>query len=115
MKKILLSTMAALCAAALLCGCGELGLYNAGTYTATGDGYAGAVTVEVQFDSDAILSVLVTEHSETPGFGDRAIEEIPKRIVEAQTLEVDAVTSATITCDAIKDAVRKCILQAERK
>ena len=40
---------------------------------------------------------------------DRAIDEIPSQIVEAQTWDVDAVSSATFTSDAIREAVKMCI------
>lgn len=115
MKKIMVLMAAVLCMASLLAGCGSKPeLYNAGTYTATAEGYAGDVTVEVEFDKASILSVKVTDHNETVGFGDRAAEELPKKIVESQTWEVDAVSSATVTSDAIKAAVKDCMAQAEK-
>lgn len=42
-----------------------------------------------------VLSVHVLSHSETVNISDRAIDEIPSQIVEAQTWDVDAVSSAT--------------------
>ena len=62
--------------------------------------------------SDCILSVHVLSHSETVNISDRAIDELPSRIVEAQTWDVDAVSSATFTSDAIREAVRDCLAQA---
>ena len=47
------------------------GLYTAGTYTATAKGNNGDVTLEVTFDSDAIKSIEIKEHGETPGIFDR--------------------------------------------
>ena len=70
------------------------------------------VTVEVEFDGRSILSVHVLSHSETVNISDRAIDELPSRIVEAQTWDVDAVSSATFTSDAIREAVRDCLAQA---
>lgn len=100
--------------ALLLCaGCGKSGdIYTAGVYTASAEGYSGPVTVEVEFDGRSILSVHVLSHSETVNISDRAIDEIPSRIVEAQTWDVDAVSSATFTSDAIREAVRDCLAQA---
>lgn len=115
MKKIIALMTAVLCVASLLAGCGGTPeRYNAGTYMATAEGYAGDVTVEVEFDKASILSVKVTDHNETVGVGDRAADELPGKIVEAQTWEVDAITSATVTSDAIKAAVKDCISQAEK-
>jgi len=116
MKKMALAITAALCILALLAGCsGSTDTYKAGTYTAAAEGYAGEVEVEVEFDQDSFLSVKVTDHNETVGIGDRAIEELPSKIVEELTWEVDAVASATVTSDAIKAAVKDCIEQAKIK
>lgn len=115
MKNIMVRMTAVLCVASMLAGCGgKPELYNAGTYTATAVGYTGNVTVEVEFDKASILSVKVTDHNETVGYGDRAAEELPKKIVEAKNWEVDAISSATITSDAIKAAVKDCMVQAEK-
>lgn len=115
MKKSMVLMTAVLCLASLLTGCGSKPeLYHAGTYTATAEGYAGDVSVEVEFDKTSILSVKVTDHNETVGFGDRATEELPGKIVEAQTWEVDAISSATVTSDAIEAAVKDCMAQAAK-
>ncbi len=86
--------------------------YTAGSYTASASGNNGAVTVEVSFLEDAIESVKVLEHGETPGLSDPAIERIPAAIVENQSLAVDAVAGATNTSKAILDAVEDCVKQA---
>ena len=115
MKKRVQSVLfSVLVGALLLCaGCGKAGdIYTAGVYTASAEGYSGPVTVEVEFDGRSILSVHVLSHSETVNISDRAIDELPSRIVEAQTWDVDAVSSATFTSDAIREAVRDCLAQA---
>jgi fumarate reductase flavoprotein subunit len=98
----------------LLAGC-KAAVYQAGTYRATEKGYGGDLTVEVEFDRSSILSVKVTRQNETLGFGDKAIEELPKKIVELQTVEVDAISSVTLTSETIKAAVKDCIRQAKRE
>ena len=108
MKKGLQSVVfSVLVGALLLCaGCGKSGdIYTAGVYS-------GSVTVAVEFDGSSILSVHVLSHSETVNISDLAIDELPSRIVEAQTWDVDAVSSATFTSDAIREAVRDCLAQA---
>ena len=90
----------------------EAGLYTPGTYTGTAAGRNGDVTVEVTCSADAITAVTVTEHQETAGVADPAIEKIPEEIVEYQSLGVDAVTGATITSQAILDAAAAAIEQA---
>ena len=110
MKKGVQSVLfSVLVGALLLCaGCGKSGdIYTAGVYTASAP-----VTVEVELDGRSIVSVYVLSHSETVNISDRAIDELPSRIVEAQTWDVDAVSSATFTSDAIREAVRDCLAQA---
>lgn len=86
--------------------------YTAGTYTASANGNNGPVTVEVVFSANAIERVNVTEHSETAGICDVAIERIPQSIVDGQTLAVDVVSGATNSSKAILAAVENCVLQA---
>ena len=86
--------------------------YTAGTYEGTAKGHNGSVTVEVEFSDSSIMSVTVTDQEETPQIAAGALEQIPARIVEEQSLMVDAVTGATITSSAILEAVGDCAAQA---
>ena len=90
----------------------EAGIYTPGTYTGTAAGKNGDVKVEVTFSANAIDSVKVVEHSETAGISDGAIENIPAAIVENQSLDVDTVSGATVTSDAILKAVADAVAQA---
>ena len=67
------------------------------------------VEIEVVADAGTIYSVTVTSHNETPGIGSLAVEQLPGRIVEAQSVEVDGVAGATMTSNAIKKAVAECL------
>ena len=75
-------------------------------------GKVGDVVVEIVADRDTIYSVKVIEHNETPGVGSVAVDWIPSRIVEANSIDVDSVTGATITSDAIRAAVAKALRDA---
>ncbi len=90
--------------------------YTAGTYSATARGMNGDVEVEVTFSENAIDSVVVKNHSETYGVGygldTSPIEILPNKIVETQSLGVDTVTGATITSNAILNAVSDAVEQA---
>ena len=86
--------------------------YTPGTYTAQAEGLNGPVTVEVTFSENAIESVVVAAHKETPGISDGAIEKIPAEIVAGQTLNLDAVSGATYTSNAILNAVADAVAQA---
>lgn len=91
---------------------GEAGIYKPGTYVGTGVGHNGDVKVEVKFSADKITSVKVVEHEESDNIGSTAIERMPGVIEDKQTLNVDTVTGATFTSNAILQAVEDAVLQA---
>ena len=83
-----------------------------GTYTGTGRGNNGSVKVSVTVSGGAITEVKVTEHAETAGISDPAMERLPAAIVAQQSVAVDTVSGATNTSNAILTAVKDCITQA---
>ena len=86
--------------------------YKAGTYKGTAKGNNGDITLEVTFSKNAIKSIKVVSHKETPGLSDPAFAKIPDAIVKKQTLAVDAVSGATNTSRAILEAVEKAVKAA---
>lgn len=76
---------------------------------ATVDGYGGPLKVAVIKEGDKIQSVTILEHKETPGIGTKAIESLPQAIVKANSADVDKVSGATVTSEAIKKAVKTAI------
>lgn len=75
-------------------------------YESVAQGYAGNVYVEVSYDADlTIKSVVATHDGETQGIGTNAIEQLPALIIEANSVDVDIVAGATVTSDAILEAV----------
>ena len=85
---------------------------TAQTYATSAQGIFSEVKVETVADADGIYSVKVVEHGETPELGGVAAEELPGKIVEAQSVEVDGVAGATMTSNAIKSAVTEALIQA---
>ncbi len=85
---------------------------DAVTVTGTAQGINGDVTVEVTLTKDTIYSVKVTEQQETEGIGDKAIAAVPDEIVAANSTQVDAVSGATVTSNAIIEAVKNAITAA---
>lgn len=77
--------------------------------TGTARGYGGDVTVTVTVDGDDITSVEAVGENETQGVGSKAIEELPERITDADSTDVEGVSGATITSNAIKEAVGKAL------
>lgn len=85
--------------------------YTPGTYSATVRGM-GDVTVTMTFDETSITDVVIDAAGETQGLGDVAAEKLREAIISGQSAEVDAVTGATVTSTAVKEAAGKCIAQA---
>ncbi len=76
-----------------------------GTYTGTGTGFKSEVTVEVTVSGGEITEIVILDHDDTPAFWDMAEEETINRIIEAQSVEVDAVSGATASSVGIMEAV----------
>ena len=77
-----------------------------------GDGMGGELYAIVRYADGVIEDVKVAYNMETPYIAHRALEEMPARIVEANSTEVDAVAGATVTSLAIIEAVNAAIAQA---
>ena len=75
------------------------------TCTGAAQGMNGPVTVEVVATKDRIYSVKVIDQKETEGIGTVAAVEIPAKIFEKQSVQVDSMTGATLTSNAIKQGV----------
>jgi len=73
----------------------------------------GDLYVKVTMEGDKIANVEVVEHKETEGISEPAIEQVPKAIVAAGSTEVDGVSGATVTSDAIKEAVGDALSQVK--
>lgn len=86
--------------------------YKEGTYTGSGTGRGGRLTCKVTFTADTIESVEVVQQAETPSIFARAASYVPSCIVDGQTLNVEAVSGATLSTNAILDAVVDCVAQA---
>ena len=89
------------------------GIYTAGTYTAAAQGFGGEVKVTVTVDENSILDVTVTGDKETPGIGSNAVEQMPDRVMKAQSAEVDTTAGATVSSEAIKSALRTALGEAQ--
>lgn len=79
-------------------------------YLGTGSGgMGGDITVKIKMDGDKIVSIEIHSHNETAGISDPAIEGIPAAIVAANSADVDAVSGATLTSNAIIAAVKDAL------
>ena len=112
-----LSVLIAVCMLACSCALAtaETAKYTPGTYTVDSRGMQ-PMTVKVELSEDAILSIDFIEQSETYGIGTgmpgSPLETIPAWIIENQSLACDAVSGATLTGNAIVNAVAAAVEQA---
>ena len=89
--------------------------FKPGTYTASAEDKHGPITIQAAFDEAGIVDIQVTEHSETRYISDMALEEMPRRIVELQSVDIDTITGATLSSMAILNAAKDCVKQAGGK
>mgnify|MGYP004473600119 FL=1 len=83
-----------------------------GKYVTSWLGHENYIYVETTFAGGAIANCRVLRNDETTGVGTYPCEVLPGRIVAAQSVEVDAMSGATLTSMAIKSAVRQAISDA---
>ncbi len=93
-------------------GCGAKETFKPGTYTGESIGIKGPLKVEVTVTADEITDIKVLSHSETEGIGSVAAEELPGKIIESQSLKVEAVSGATSSSKSVIEAVEKALKQS---
>ena len=112
MKKVLSLVLAL----AMLLTMSSLAAAEAGVFTGVGDskiGGAGSIEVAVTVDENGVVTnVEVTKNGDTAGISDPAVQTIPGRIVEMQSANVEAVSSATYTSEAIMAATLDAVTKA---
>ena len=90
----------------------EKGMYTPGTYSAVSKGKVSDVMVTMTFSADSITDVEVDVSGETAEIGARIGDAMKEAILDGQTWDVDAVTGATESSDAVRKAAAACIAQA---
>ena len=82
----------------------EENLFTPGTYTAEEQGIFAPVKVQITVSENLITNVLIDATGETPELGGKAAAEMAQAILYAQTPNVDGLSGATVTSDAIRKA-----------
>ena len=77
---------------------------------AVAQGFGGEVRVTVSVQNGKIISVTATGENETPGVGSRAIEQLPKMILAAQSADIDALSGCTVSSNAVLKAAKEAII-----
>ena len=91
----------------------EAAVYTPGTYTASAYGIYSDVTVTMTFDENSITDVVIDASGETAEIGGKAAQEMVTQILNGQTVEVDGISGATVTGNAVRKAAAQCVAQAK--
>lgn len=102
---------------AVLAGCVALYDYvNASVpgevFTGKAQGMFCEIVAEVTVADGKIVDVKLTGDAETPELGGVVLEQMPGKIMQAQSADVDGVAGATVTTNAVKAAVNDALAQA---
>jgi urocanate reductase len=83
--------------------------FNPGEYTAFGRGHNGDLPIVVSFSKEKILDIIVDSSKESDGIANPAFERIPQQIINGQTLNIDVISGATVSSQAVLDGVANAV------
>ena len=89
------------------------GSYIDGTFSGTGMGYRGNISVSITIKNGKITSISVTESRDDSKWLSRAESGVIDAIVASQTASVDTVSGATFSSEGIIDAVADALSKAQ--
>ncbi len=112
MKKIGKLLLSAMMACSLIACSSSTGSGVSGEFTGTAKGLGGDVTVTLTLKDSVITDVKAEGKDETEGIGSKAIEQLPGEMVDGNTINVEGVSGATVTSDAIKEAAKAALESA---
>ncbi len=82
------------------------------TVTGKAEGFSGGeVTVTLTVDGDKLVKVDIDASTQTEAIGGAAATLLAERMVEANSIEVDGISSATLTSDAVKAAAAAALAE----
>jgi len=85
--------------------------FNDGSYRGTGIGYGGDIEANVTITQGRITEIKFS-HSETPVISDPAFNNVPKLIVEKNSLLVPNVSGCSVSSRGIREAVKNALVEA---
>ncbi|MCD2502193.1 flavocytochrome c [Clostridium sp. NSJ-145] len=120
MKKKFLSVFLACAMALTFVACGNNENSNssaentfvAGTYEGTAKGFGGEIKATIKLSDSKIEEIVVVGDKETPTIGGVAIESMPQDMLAKQIANVDIVSGATVTSNAVIEAVTAAFASA---
>ena len=86
---------------------------KSGKYQVRAKGHGSeSMPMEVTIDGDKIKDIEIDSSGETKGVADEVFHRLPKEIIDHQTLNVDAVSGATISSHGVIDGIAQAINEA---
>lgn len=86
-----------------------------GKYQVQAQGHGSeSMTRAVTIEDNKIKNIEVDSSGETKGVADEVFNRLPKQIIANQTLNVDAVSGATISSHGVVDGIAQAITEAGR-
>lgn len=97
----------------LAVGCSGSPKWVDGVYSGASKGFKGDISLTVEISNGKIANIEFVEHTESPSITDKAFDNIPRDIIAKQSTEVDTISGATTTSDAIIKAVEDALEKAK--
>ena len=84
----------------------------AASYTGTAQGMGGEVSVTLTIDNGVITDCTAVGDKETDGIGSVVIDQFPAQVVAGNTINLDAISGATVTSNAFIEAAKAALTAA---
>lgn len=83
--------------------------FTPGDYKVSTPGHNGDLPMTVKFSQDRIEAIDIDTTGESAGIADVVFQRIPQEILDGQTLNVDAISGATVTSQGVIDGVAEAV------
>ena len=112
MKKLLASLLSIFMVLSLV-ACGSN--FTAGTYEGSAQGFSSEVKVSLTLDENKQITAIETESAESADIGEVAIDLLTDKAIAGNTLDLDVITSATVSSNAWLEACKEALEAAGLK
>ena len=85
-----------------------------GKYIGEANGRNGPMKVEVTVNQNKITNIQVLSHRESAGLSDAPLTQLPKEIIDRQTLKVDNIAGATFSSQGLIKATQNALSKATK-
>lgn len=83
-----------------------------GKFIGIGKGYGGDISIEIEIVENTIKNIEILSHNETKIISDPAFVQIPKSILEANSILIPNVSGCSMSSRGIREAVKNALIEA---